>query len=285
MIPVYLNLLVVVAIGVLLTHCQLQRRTFQQIISGRFGQASDPLTTARRFAGWIHAHVPRRQDDPLFISPVFHLFGATPIAVLHAGGCCSGLSRLCILGLDALGIRAAQITLYHVSGCAQHCAVEAMLGGDRMIVDPTYGLYYTDGDGEPLGLERLQAGCLPKLQTLPLSAADAYPPYPYYDFNYETTKTANWTRSAPRRLSHSPYSLRRTHRPLSVARRTGVASNSRFIGVAWGSRVGGSGPAFGLEVITRRLSAVSRPPRLAALRLTADGRPHSPFTPPSCPDC
>jgi hypothetical protein len=198
MIPVYLNLLVVMAIAVLLAHWQLQRRTLEQIITRRYGSASDPLTTVRGFAGWIHAYVPRGQD-PLFISSVFHVVGATPIAVLRNGGCCSGLARLYILGLDALGIRAAQITLYHVSGCAQHCAVEVALGVDRMIVDPLYGLYYTDRDGAPVGLERLQAGCLPKLQTLPLSAADAYPPYPYYDFNYEYTKTANWTRSAPRR--------------------------------------------------------------------------------------
>jgi|GEM_PF-945886 hypothetical protein len=201
MIPVYLNLLVVVAIGVLLTHWQLQRRTLQQIITGRFGPVSDPVTTIRGFAGWIHAHVPRGQDPP-FISSLFHVVGATPIAVLRDGGCCSGLARLYILGLDALGIRAAQVTLYHVSGCAQHCAVEVALGGDRMIVDPRYGLYYTDRDGAPLGLDRLQAGCLPQLQTLPLSTADAYPPYPYYDFNYENTKTANWTRSAPRRAAY-----------------------------------------------------------------------------------
>ena len=202
MIPVYLNLLVVVAIGVLLTHWQLQRRTLQQIITGRFGPVSDPVTTIRGFAGWIHAHVPRGQDPP-FISSLFHVVGATPIAVLRDGGCCSGLARLYILGLDALGIRAAQVTLYHVSGCAQHCAVEVALGGDRMIVDPRYGLYYTDRDGAPLGLDRLQAGCLPQLQTLPLSTADAYPPYPYYDFNYENTKTANWTRSALPLVSQS----------------------------------------------------------------------------------
>jgi len=128
MIPVYLNLLVVVAIGVLLTHWQLQRRTLQQIITGRFGPVSDPVTTIRGFAGWIHAHVPRGQDPP-FISSLFHVVGATPIAVLRDGGCCSGLARLYILGLDALGIRAAQVTLYHVSGCAQHCAVEVALGG------------------------------------------------------------------------------------------------------------------------------------------------------------
>ncbi len=201
MIPICLNLLVVVAIGVLLAHWQLQRRALQQIIIGRFGSAPDPVTTIRGFAGWIHAHVARRQDPP-FISSLFHVVGATPIAVLRNGGCCSGLARLYILGLDALGIRAAQITLYHVSGCAQHCAVEVALGGDRMIVDPRYGIYYTDRDGSPLGLERLQAGCLPKLQTLPLSTADAYPPYPYYDFNYVNTKTANWTRSVPRRAAY-----------------------------------------------------------------------------------
>jgi hypothetical protein len=197
----HLNLLVLGMIGVLLAHWHVQRRALREIVTGKFGPTSDQISAIRGFAGWIHAHVQRRQD-PLFISPAFHLFGATPIAVLRSGGCCSGLARLYILGLDALGIRAAQITLYHVSGCAQHCAVEVALSGDRMIVDPTYGLYYTDDDGSPLGLERLQAGCPPKLQTLPLSSADAYPPNPYYDFSYENTKTANWTRSVPRRTAY-----------------------------------------------------------------------------------
>ncbi len=107
-----------------------------------------------------------------------------------------------ILGLDLLGIRAAQITLYHVSGCAQHCAVEVTVRGDRMIVDPLYGLYYTDSEGAPLGLEALQSGRPPTLQTLPFSIATAYPPYPYYDFDYGNTKTANWTRSMPRRAAY-----------------------------------------------------------------------------------
>ena len=201
MIPFLLNFLVVGAIGLLLANWFVQRRALRQIVAGEFGSVSDPLTRVRGFAGWIYAHIPRR-PDPFFISSVFHLFGATPTAVLRSGGCCSGLARLYILGLDALGIKAAQITLYHVSGCAQHCAVEVILGDDYMIVDPLYGLYYTDGDGAPLGLEGLQAGRHPRLNTLPLSHATAYPPYPYYDFNYENTKTANWTRSAPRRAAY-----------------------------------------------------------------------------------
>ena len=201
MIPYFLNLLLLGAIVALLVHWYFQRRTLRQIITGRFGAASDQLTTVRGFAGWIHAQVPRGKD-PVFISSVFEPFGATPTAVLRSGGCCSGLARLYILGLDALGIKASQITLYHVSGCAQHCAVEVMLGDNYMIVDPQYGLYYTDGDGAPLGLEGLQACRPPKLNTLPLSDATAYPPYPYYHFNYENTKTANWTRSAPRRAAY-----------------------------------------------------------------------------------
>lgn len=195
------NLIVLGAIAILLTDWYVQRRTLRRIISGTVGPIADPRTAVYWFAGWIHSNVPRRQD-PLFVSPLFHVLGASPIAVLRSGGCCSGLARLYILGLDSLGIRAAQITLYHTSGCAQHCAVEVTLGIDRMVVDPRYGLYYTGSDGSPLGLDALQTGRQPMLQTLPLCTATAYPPSPYYNFNYQNTKTANWTRSVTRRTAY-----------------------------------------------------------------------------------
>jgi hypothetical protein len=200
-ILLFLHLLLLGAVGLLLAHWLIERRTLRQIVAGKVGPVSNPGTVVHWLAGWIHAHVPRRQD-PLFVSRVFHIFGATPTAVLQSGGCCSGKARLYILGLDALGIRSAQITLYHVSGCAQHCAVEVAVNGDRMIVDPLYGLYYTDSRGLPLGLEDLQTGRQPTLQTLPFSTATAYPPYPYYDFDYGNTKTANWTCSMPRRTAY-----------------------------------------------------------------------------------
>ena len=84
--------------------------------------------------------LPRRHGDPAPVAAVFAPLGATPSAVLRQGGCCSGLSRLMILMLAELGIRARQITFYHREGHAQHCLVEARLADGPLIADPSYGI-------------------------------------------------------------------------------------------------------------------------------------------------
>ena len=96
--------------------------------------------------------------DPVFYPRLFGPLGATPSAVIRLGGCCSDRSRLLILALAQLGIRAYQITLYHRAGHAQHCLVEACIGDDHLIVDPSYGIYYRASNGGAIGLTDLQTG-------------------------------------------------------------------------------------------------------------------------------
>jgi hypothetical protein len=122
--------------------------------------------------------------------------------VLREGGCCSGLARLYILTLDAFGIHAAQVTLYHRTGKAQHCLVEVVIGAERILVDPLYGLRYRGSDGGAIALEDLRAGRRPSFDPLPFSEATAYPSHRYYDFEYRATKTANWTKTSPRRVGY-----------------------------------------------------------------------------------
>jgi len=102
--------------------------------------------------------------------------------------------------LDALGLKAAQITLYHREGNAQHCLVEVSLDDGAIAVDPTYGFYYVDQGGRPLGLEGLRAGVAPLFRPLPSSQSIGYPVEGYYDFCYPLSKTANWTSSPLRRM-------------------------------------------------------------------------------------
>ena len=142
----------------------------------------------------------RARSDPVFFPRVFGPLGATPSAVIRHGGCCSGTSRLLILTLADLGIRAHQIMLYHQRGHAQHCLVEALLPDGPLIADPSYGFWYAAADGTPIGLEDLQAAIVPTFHRLPLSEMTEYPPDTYYDFDFAATKTVNWTRSAVRRI-------------------------------------------------------------------------------------
>jgi hypothetical protein len=138
--------------------------------------------------------------DPVFCSRVFGPLGATPSAVIQFGGCCSDRSRLLILALAELGIRAYQVTLYHRNGHAQHCLVEARLGGERLIVDPSYGFYYADSGGGSMGLRDLQRGRQPIYVPLLDGDACGYPKNSYYEFDFLASKTANWTKTATRRI-------------------------------------------------------------------------------------
>ncbi len=156
------------------------------------------MAAALHLGGTIFSKVSRGPDRPYF-SALFAPIGASPVAVLQRGGCCSGLSRLYILCLDALGIRAAQLTLYHRSGEARHCLVELVVGKQRMLVDPLYGFQFRDFLGNPIGLDDLRAGSVPRFIPLPYSTAAAYPGNPYYDFEYRNSKTANRTKSTARR--------------------------------------------------------------------------------------
>jgi len=68
-----------------------------------------------------------------------------------------------------------------------------------VIIDPTYGISYVDDRGEPLSLGKLRKGATVGFRPLPGCDATSYPPGPYYAFDYRNTRTANWTKSWPRR--------------------------------------------------------------------------------------
>lgn len=157
------------------------------------------LDIARAIGGHIFKTV-TRAPDPAFLTSCLAALGATPEQVLRQGGCCSGISRLFILTLRKHGIRAAQITLYHTTGRAQHCLVEVRDGPQQLVIDADYGFSYHAADGSPLSLEQLRRGVTPVFLPLPGSSAASYPPSGYYEFAFENTKTANWTKSTTRRL-------------------------------------------------------------------------------------
>jgi len=144
---------------------------------------------------------PRQPSDPAYLGlTALSPLGSSFTPLYTRGGCCSGTSRLYIQCLDALGLKAAQITLYHRAGNAQHCLVEVALDDGAIAVDPTYGLYYVDQGGRPLGLEGLRAGTVPLFRPLPNSQSVGYPAEGYFDFCFSLSKTANWTSSQLRRL-------------------------------------------------------------------------------------
>jgi hypothetical protein len=202
MLLLVVNFVALLLLIVLLVSVAIERRGVNRFARAHVAEARDPWRRAHALAGAIHACVARRDDDPLFLSTALAPIGAAPMTVVRDGGCCSGISRLYILALDAIDVSAAQVTLYHKDGHAQHCLVEVTVNETRQVIDPTYGFAFETHDGRPMSLDALQAGNVPRFVPLPQSSATSYPRNEYYAFNYAATKTANWTRSWQRRLAY-----------------------------------------------------------------------------------
>lgn len=141
--------------------------------------------------------------DPIWACRLFKVFGASPGAIIKAGACCSGKTRLLILSLAELDIPAYQITLYHEEGQAQHCLAQVHVDNERLLVDPSYGIYLAESGGRALSLRSLQRGVQPLQVPFTDRAEWGYPTDRYYRFDYRASKTANWTCSALRRAAYS----------------------------------------------------------------------------------
>jgi hypothetical protein len=199
---IVVDLAVAIALLTLAFHWGVERLRLRHFVATQGPLSEDPTQRALELAGRISNRY-CRLSDPFYLSSILSPFGATPSAVIRHGGCCSGASRLYILCLSVLGLRANQITVYHRAGHAQHCLVEVHVPDGKLIADPVYGIYYTDDAGRVLSLEDLQEGVPVTCRSTPGTMQSGYPSNPYYDFDYTLTKTANWTMSWQRRLAYA----------------------------------------------------------------------------------
>jgi hypothetical protein len=199
-----LNAIIISAVVTLIIHFLLEVRVVYDY--ARIVTTSNPgdrsLNIASQICGCVYRDIADRDDKSFLPLSFLNSLGATPGGVLREGGCCSGKGRLAIVALNAAGIPAAQVTLYHTSGKAQHCLVEVSCREGRALIDPTYGLLFTDTEGRILGLADLREGVRPIFQSLPGSSSTAYPDGDYYDFDFVATKTVNWTKSWRRRSAY-----------------------------------------------------------------------------------
>lgn len=191
----------IVAIAALIRQRNLDREKLQRFVAASVRGSDTGRAAVFRLASQIY-DLPHTEDDPIWACRLFAGFGSTPGAILKAGGCCSGKTRLLILSLAEIGIRAYQITLYHKEGHAQHCLAEVYLDNERFLVDPLYGVALTDSQGRGVSLRDLQCGVQPNQVPFTVRTDWGYPLDPYYDFDYPASKTANWTRSSLRRAAY-----------------------------------------------------------------------------------
>ena len=212
-----LNFAALSATSILLWHYWSEKRLLGAIVCRSVTPSKSTFATALDLAGRIYVQGARGGDPPFIPIAAFDIVGATPVSILRNGGCCSGFARLYITGLATLGIKAAQVTLYHVTEKYQHALAEVSLGEtgcdtkQGVIVDPTYGFYYVDSDSRPIGLDELRQGVKPKYRRLPHSERrrptsdrtdESYPANDYYTFDFSSTKTANWTKTWVRRSAY-----------------------------------------------------------------------------------
>lgn len=195
---VLIDCIALAAVLLLLVQRRADRKRLRAFVHSLMPMPRDPRAAALHIASVCYRlpHGP----DPVFFPALFEPLGATPTAVLRHGGCCSGRSRLLILALAEYAIPAFQITLYHRNGQAQHCLVQAWIDGQPLVIDPSYGIFFSSPDGTPVGLRDLQSGVTPRHLRLPNVTHGGYPDNAYYDFDYTLSRTANWTRTATRRF-------------------------------------------------------------------------------------
>ena len=201
-----MDILGTIAVGLLIVLALVRQRNVDRrqlrhfvasvVKDGNTGKAAVSRLAARIF------ELPKG-PDPIWACRFFAGFGASPGAIIKAGACCSGKTRLLILSLAELGIRAYQITLYHEEGQAQHCLAEVHVDNECLLVDPFYGIYLTATEGRGMSLRGLQRGLQPIQVPFTASPKCGYPKHYYYRFDYCASKTANWTCSAPRRAAYS----------------------------------------------------------------------------------
>ncbi len=157
----------------------------------------------------------KRGKDPVFLTPFLAPLGGSPTTILKRGGCCSGVQRLFITALDAIGIPAAQITVYRLADPAEaHCLAQVRAEGENLIIDADYGVWLRRPDGGPIDLAGLRAGLPPTIEPFvldrvapyansPRTRPAGYPDRDYYRFDYGVTRTANWAETRLKRAAYA----------------------------------------------------------------------------------
>lgn len=105
---------------------------------------------------WVHDIPQTAENHRFFLLPRLR---ATPLQVLESGGDCADKSRLLTAMLRQVGVNSTMVLLFDPrSGRSTHTVVCSRLeDGSSMVVDPAYGLYFSDrASGRFLGLTELR---------------------------------------------------------------------------------------------------------------------------------
>ena len=142
---------------------------------------------------------PIESNDEFFLASVFRFLRPTPRQVSELGGCCSDRCRLIVVLLGLRGIRASKWAIYSPDLVPCHAVVELEAESGKMVVDPSYGLWFPRPDGGYYGVEQLRnhPEILPqRIQELrakgnPMGLANLAS-YPLDEYTFTHARTMNW---------------------------------------------------------------------------------------------
>ncbi len=167
------------------------------------GSTLSPIDQAKHLVGFLRDK-PIIANDSSFLLPIFKFLRPTARQVAEQGGDCADRSRLLINFLHSRGIKASKWALYSDDLRPQHAVVEFEANGEKMVVDPLFGLWFPRPDGGYYGIRELKSD--PKIlrdrvQSLVSRAerpgAARLDWYPLDRYVYDHARTINWDKSAP----------------------------------------------------------------------------------------
>lgn len=108
--------------------------------------AQTPYEIVINLMDWVYHDLGTRRSGSYFL---FSSLGPTPVQVVRGGGDCADKSRLLCALLREVGVSATPAMSFDPkTGAAVHTIVEAEpVKGERMIVDPSYNLFFPQADG------------------------------------------------------------------------------------------------------------------------------------------
>lgn len=165
---------------------------------------------------YVREKIPSKKNDRYFLLPIFKFMRPTPRQVIEFGGYCANKSRLLITLLQLNGISASKIALYDDAGVSQHAVVEVEINkGEKMVVDPTYGLYFPKGGNTYYNLDDLRKDekiLVQRIKELVMDNLknDHIPDlskYPLNQYVYRHPRTINWEKSIFMKCTYTLLSL------------------------------------------------------------------------------
>jgi len=129
---------------------------FLRQLMDRFASPALPLSEQVKCILSSLGDKPFEHSNKFFLASIFRFLRPTPRQVAESGGSCSDRSRLIVALLRLRGIRASKWAIYSPDLVPCHAVVEVEIESGKMVVDPSFGLWFPRPAGGYYGVEDLR---------------------------------------------------------------------------------------------------------------------------------